>query len=258
MPEPFVKQRAGAPPGFFEVEAAGLRWLAAAPGGAPVAGVIDVGSGRLVLERVEPGRPGVAAAQEFGPRLAATHRAGAARWGQGPPGWDGDGFVGDAPLPLPTEPPASWGAFFARYRLLPYLRAAVDAGSVDTRSAGVVERVCERLDRGEPDLVGDPDEPVARLHGDLWSGNVLWSPDGAVLVDPAAHGGHRESDLAMLDLFGLPHLPEVLAAYDDAWPLAAGWRERVGLHQLFPLLVHAVLFGAGYGGRAVRIAKRYA
>ena len=114
----------------------------------------------------------------------------------------------------------------------------------------MIERVCERL----PELAG-PAEPPARLHGDLWSGNVLWSSDGAWLIDPAAHGGHRETDLAMLALFGCPHLDTVLAAYDEAAPLAAGWRDRVPLHQLFPLLVHVVLFGRGYAGQAVAAAR---
>ena len=103
------------------------------------------------------------------------------------------------------------------------------------------------------DLV--PDEPIARLHGDLWSGNVLWSPGRAWLVDPAAHGGHRETDLAMLSLFGLPLLDRVLAAYDAAWPLATGWRDRLGVHQLWPLLVHAALFGGDYGPRAGEAAR---
>ena len=98
--------------------------------------------------------------------------------------------------------------------------------------------------------VAAPAEPPARLHGDLWSGNVLWAPDGAWLIDPAAHGGHRETDLAMLALFGCPHLDRVLAAYDEAAPLADGWRDRVPLHQLFPLLVHVVLFGRGYAAQA--------
>ena len=102
-----------------------------------------------------------------------------------------------------------------------------------------------------------PAEP-ARLHGDLWAGNVLWSASGPVLVDPAAHGGHRETDLAMLALFGLPHLDRVLAAYDEAWPLDDGWRDRVALHQLHPLLVHAALFGGGYGRQAVSAAAAYA
>jgi fructosamine-3-kinase len=110
--------------------------------------------------------------------------------------------------------------------------------------------VCERID----ELAGPP-EPPARLHGDLWSGNVLWSGDGAWLVDPAAHGGHRETDLAMLALFGCPHLSIVLAAYDEAYPLADGWRRRVALHQLFPLLVHTVLFGGGYAEQTIAAAR---
>jgi fructosamine-3-kinase len=116
--------------------------------------------------------------------------------------------------------------------------------------------VCQRLESGDQALTGPP-EPPSRLHGDLWSGNVLWSPDGVVLVDPAAHGGHRETDLAMLALFGLPHLDRVVAAYDEAWPLAEGWRDRVGLHQLHPLLVHAALFGGGYAARAADLARGY-
>jgi fructosamine-3-kinase len=125
---------------------------------------------------------------------------------------------------------------------------------VEPRRAAVVERVLDKL----PDLAGPP-EPPARLHGDLWSGNVLWAADGrAWIIDPAAHGGHRETDLAMLALFGLPHLDRVLAAYDTSWPLAAGWQQRVPLHQLHPLLVHAVLFGGGYGAQAVSAAARYA
>ncbi|MYQ97598.1 fructosamine kinase family protein, partial [Streptomyces sp. SID6139] len=113
------------------------------------------------------------------------------------------------------------------------------------------ERVCARL----PELAG-PAEPPARLHGDLWNGNVLWGADGEVrLIDPAAHGGHRETDLAMLQLFGCPHLDRVLAGYRESAPLADGWRERVGVHQLFPLLVHAVLFGRGYAEQALSVAR---
>ena len=106
------------------------------------------------------------------------------------------------------------------------------------------------------DELAGPQEPPARIHGDLWSGNVLWGSDGtAWLIDPAAHGGHRETDLAMLALFGAPHLQRLLDAYAEAAPLADGWRERVPLHQLHPLLVHAVLFGGGYGARAAQAAR---
>ena len=101
-----------------------------------------------------------------------------------------------------------------------------------------------------------PEEPPARLHGDLWSGNVVWSDEHGTLIDPAAHGGHRETDLAMLALFGLPHLQRLVDAYQEQTPLADGWEERQPLHQLFPLLVHAALFGGHYGERAGDAARR--
>jgi fructosamine-3-kinase len=145
---------------------------------------------------------------------------------------------------------AAWPAWYASDRLLPYLRRARDAGDLTAAEVGTVERVCERL----PALAG-PAEPPARLHGDLWSGNVLWSRDGAWLIDPAAHGGHRETDLAMLALFGCPQLHMILSAYADADPPAAGWEMRVPLHQLFPLLVHVVLFGHGYAAQTIAAAE---
>ena len=101
-------------------------------------------------------------------------------------------------------------------------------------------------------------EPPARIHGDLWRGNVLAGVDGTPwVIDPAAHGGHRETDLAMMRLFG-GFGPRAYPAYCEAFPLAAGHEERVALHQLHPLLVHAALFGSGYGEQAVAAARRYA
>lgn len=242
----FVKRRPGAPPGFFAVEAAGLRWLAAAPGGVPCVEPLEVHDDRIVLRRLAPAGASVTAAEELGRRLAATHAAGASHYGAPPDGHRGDGFVGPLPLPHVVSPsPAGFGEFYARRRLLPF-----SAGSA------VVAALCERLSAEDPALVGPP-EPPSRIHGDLWSGNVMWTPSGAVLIDPAAHGGHRETDLAMLALFGLPHLDRVLAAYDEAFPLGAGWRERVALHQLHPLLVHARLFGGGYEAEAESAARRY-
>jgi fructosamine-3-kinase len=110
------------------------------------------------------------------------------------------------------------------------------------------------LTAGDEALVAGGDRP-SRLHGDLWAGTVLFSAAGAVLVDPAAHGGHPETDLAMLELFGLPHLDVVLGAYTEAAGTPPGRAARVPVHQLHPLLVHAVLFGAGYGERAVAAAR---
>jgi fructosamine-3-kinase len=228
-------------------EAAGLRWLRV-PGGPPVPEVLDERPGELVTALVAPGRPGVAAAAEFGRRLAVLHAAGAPAFGAAPPGGPADARIGRAPMR--NEPAPAWPRWYAADRLLPYLRMARDAGSMSARQGADVERVVERLE----ELAG-PAEPAARLHGDLWSGNVLWSPDGAWIIDPAAHGGHRETDLAMLALFGCPHLDAVLAGYQEAAPLAEGWRDRVPLHQLFPLLVHAVLFGPGYAGQTADAAR---
>jgi fructosamine-3-kinase len=154
--------------------------------------------------------------------------------------------------PLPNRALATWPEFYASRRVMPYVRAAVDRKALTVEQAHVIEQVMRKIH----DLAG-PDEPPSRIHGDLWSGNVVWGTDGDVwLIDPAAHGGHRETDLAMMALFGLPHLDRVIAAYDDAAPLAAGWHERVPLHQLHPLLVHAVLFGGSYGARAASAAQR--
>ncbi len=194
------------------------------------------------------------AAEDLGRRLAVTHAAGADAWGAGPAGWAGDGYIGPLPLPLRTGP--AWGPWFAEHRLLPYLRLAHDAGALSSDGSATVSRLLDRL-VGDPGLAGPVDEAPSRLHGDLWNGNVMWTRHGVVLVDPAAHGGHRETDLAMLELFGLPHLARVLDAYDEAAPLAEGWRERVALHQVHPLLVHAALFGGGYGTRAAEAAARY-
>lgn len=252
--EVFVKRRADAPPGYFAVEAAGLRWLASVPGGVAVVQPLQVADDRLVMPRLPEVAPGVAAAEELGRRLAVTHAAGAPAFGSGPDGWAGDGYVG--PLPLPLRTGEVWGPWYAEHRLLPYLRRAHDAGALDAGQSATVSRLLDRL-VADPGL-SDPAEAPSRLHGDLWNGNVLWTGDGVVLVDPAAHGGHRETDLAMLALFGLPHLRRVLDAYTEAAPLAEGWQGRVPLHQLHPLLVHAALFGGGYGAQAAAAAARWA
>lgn len=248
----FVKRSASAPSGFFAAEAAGLNWLAAATGGVPCVRVIDYDATSLTLERLYPVAPTAHAARVFGARLAHTHAAGAPVYGTGPGGQRGDGFFGpmSQPLPMPLVGYPSWGVFYADARLGPMAQLAAPRLSAAARDA--VDAVAERCRTGR----FDDDDGPARLHGDLWSGNVMWTVDGAVLIDPAAHGGHRETDLAMLALFGFPFLDEVLAGYQGERPLRPGWRDRVDLHQLYPLLAHVVLFGGSYAGQVEAAARR--
>jgi len=244
----YVKTRADAPAGFFAAEAAGLRWLAEA-GGASVVHVRAVADDRITLDHVAEERPTAESADAFGAALAVTHAAGALAFGSPPPGWEGDIFIGRRPQP--ARPTATWGAFYAGQRVEPFVPLAVEAGNLSASGAEIVRRACALIAEG----AFDDDEPPARLHGDLWAGNVLWSPDGVVLIDPAAHGGHRETDLAMLALFGCPFLERILTAYDRARPLREGWRERVPLHQLHPLAVHAAGHGPSYGRALVEAAE---
>lgn len=260
----YLKSDPHAPADFFAAEAAGLAWLREAhvdAGGAPVVEVLEVGQGRIVLERLPHARPSQAAARAFGRRLARTHASSAPHFGCPPDGWDGGGYIGPLRLPLLPPPPqpvtdasARWGPFFARHRVIPYLDAAVERGRLHAQDERAVREVVDHLLACDVAVCG-PDEPPQRIHGDLWSGNVVWTPRGAVLIDPAAHGGHRESDLAMLALFGAPYLTDILAGYEEAAPLAEGWQQRVPVHQLHPLLVHVVLFGGGYGEQAGRAAR---
>lgn len=247
--ERLVKTRDDAPTGFFAAEAAGLAWLAAA-GGARTVEVLESGPTRIVLERVETVRPTPAPAEEFGAALAATHDAGAPAFGAPPAGWTGDIFIGRRTQPARPEP--TWGAFYAAQRVEPFLAPAVATGNLTASGVAVVRRACALIAAGAFD---DADAP-ARLHGDLWAGNVLWSAEGVVLIDPAAHGGHRETDLAMLALFGCPFLDRILAAYDARHPLGPGWQERVPVHQLHPLAVHAAGHGPAYGDELVDAAER--
>lgn len=249
----FVKSDPRAPRGFFEAESAGLGWLAQASpaGGARVVGVESVGPGSITLGRLEPARPTPDAAADFGRALAVTHRAGASAFGSPPAGWTGPTFIGSRPMRCDPEP--SWGRFYSEQRIRPFLDVAVSVGSIGRVDAEAVVAVCELVESG----AADDGEPARRIHGDLWNGNVFWTADGVVLIDPAAHGGHRETDLAMLALFDAPHLETILDAYDEAFPLRRGWRERIPLHQLHPLAVHAAGHGASYGralGDAARLA----
>jgi fructosamine-3-kinase len=244
----YRKHQPGVHPDFFAAEAAGLRWLADA--GAPVVDVIDVGPDHITLARVASASPTPAAARDFGIALARMHDAGADQFGSRPTGFTGQVFIGRRPMP--SDPTANWGEFYACQRVLPFLDDAVAAGNLRAADETDTRAACELIASG----VFDDGERAARIHGDLWSGNVMWTPEGVVMIDPAAHGGHRETDLAMLALFGCPGLDSVIDGYQTEHRLTPGWQDRIALHQMHPLAVHAAGHGPGYGVELGRAARR--
>lgn len=274
----FLKWNRDAGPHFFDAEADGLAALAAtgAVGTPEVAARSGPGEAVpwLLLSWVEAGRPGREGWSRLGRQLAELHRgrhaaphgnaaasppapappSGAAapsdRWA-GRYGWHADNVIGS--LPQANGWTRSWPDFWARRRLRPLVRSLRAAGALSARQAAVVDAAADSM----ADLAGpaaNADGP-SLLHGDLWSGNVLF--DGAenpVLIDPAVYVGHREVDLAMARLFG-GFGTAFYRAYEEAWPLRPGHEARRSAYQLYPLLVHARLFGGGYASRAVAAAE---
>jgi fructosamine-3-kinase len=234
----FLKTHPNPPRGLFEAEARGLRWIeeAGAIRVPRVLGYSDQRPAYLALELLEPATRCEGFDEVLGRALAALHSSGASSFGL-----DHDNFVGR--LPQSNAPTSDWPTFYWRSRLEPQLRLASKSGLVDS---GLRARF-DALRRVLPELVG-PDEPPSRLHGDLWGGNLHVDEAGRpALIDPAAYGGHREIDLAMMRLFG-GFGSGVFAAYEETYPLAPGAAGRIPLYQLYPLLVHVNLFGRSYLG----------
>ena len=265
----FVKTRAGAAAGSFSQEAAGLLWLGQREDGPAVPGVVlvhdepDVVEGAprfLALAWIEPGPWTPTAEERFGRALAHLHVGGAPAFGATPvlrpSGWlaqrldHASLWFGD--VELPNDPCPTFAEFFAERRVLPLTRLAVDRGAFDSGDAARFERLAARM----PELAGPP-EPPSRTHGDLWSGNAMVDQSGRPhLIDPAAHGGHREVDLATLRVFGGPGR-RCFDAYHEIHPLAGGHEDRVALWQLGIILLHVALFGRGYAQQAIGLARRY-
>lgn len=238
----FAKTHRDPPPHFFSTEAAGLAWLRDGLGGAgpdrPLGVPRVIGCSDdpplLVLEWIDEARRAPSDEAAVGRALAELHRSGAPRFGREDRRTTGS-------RRLPNDPCDSWVEFYADRRLRVLARLATDAGALRPEAVDALDDVADRLAE-----LGGPAEPPARLHGDLWAGNRVVDATGrSWLIDPAAHGGHREFDLAMMRLFG-GFGPACFAAYHETHPLADGWEDRVPLHQLAPLVVHAIKFGGGY------------
>lgn len=253
----FTKWASGDHLGRPLYEAAGLSWLRG--GGAVTPAVLEVSESRLVTEYVDEWRPTAESARRLGRMIARMHASGAPWYGAPPSRYSGPAWIGDAALKvqqtLPQESKRSWGNFYSRLRIRPYL-----SDVFDKREQDVIEQLCQALESGvldhdEPEMVRRKGDCVSRIHGDLWSGNVLWGKRGPVLIDPAAQGGHAEEDLSALRTFGCPYLEQIIAAYQEVSPLADGWEDRVYLHQMHILMVHCYLFGRSYVPRTVEVAR---
>jgi fructosamine-3-kinase len=243
----FAKTHAAPPPNFFSTEAAGLRWLreAAAVAVPDVVAVSDDDPAFLVLRWIDEGSRRAATDRELGVGLARLHLTGAPSFGREDRRTTGS-------RALPNDPCETWVEFYAERRLLPLARLATDGGALPVATIRQLERLA-----GDLAGVGGPAEPAARLHGDLWAGNRIVDRDGCSwLIDPAAHGGHREFDLAMMRLFG-GFSAACFDAYAETSPLADGWEGRVALHQIAPLVVHAIKFGGDYVPAAEAAISRY-
>jgi fructosamine-3-kinase len=229
----FVKHYPDAPPGLSQSERAGLDWLAETRT-LRVVRAITTGEEWLALEWIESAPAAQDYAERLGRGLARMHLAGSDQFGH-----DDDGWL--AMLPQSNRPHREWSRFYAEERIRPLTKENAEMGLLSAALRDRLFRLCDQMEQA----VGPPERP-ARLHGDLWSGNVLTDEQGQpCLIDPAAHAGHREVDLAMMRLFGgFP--PVVFEAYEAEAPLAPGWQLRVPLYQLWPLLVHVRLFGSGY------------
>ncbi|GAA3955319.1 fructosamine kinase family protein [Gordonia caeni] len=245
----FLKWRPRATPDLFEREAAGLRAMRARSGGLGVPEIIRESPSGLVLEWIEGGRASASTETDLGRGLAHLHRTGHDLFG----GLDGApaGYLGSAQVDL--TPTADWPEFFVHRRVIPLIDRGIAQGVVAPEARVLIDRLAPRA----AELCGPP-EPPALVHGDLWAGNRMIGAGGRNwLIDPAAHWAHREIDLAMMTLFG-GFGADCFAAYEEVFAPAAGWRSRLRWYQLPPLLVHAVLFGGGYGAAALEVLRDYA
>lgn len=242
----FLKRQAHTPD-LFEKEMLGLHWLSEhSPLRTPkVIGQCRAdGAYYLLMEFISSGIVSSGFWEHFGQSLAAQHRHTAPFFGL-----DYDNHIGR--LPQKNERHTDWHTFFIECRLLPQMELAKNMGMLDADDL-------QRFEKLFPQLSSlFPTEPAAALHGDLWSGNFMADEQGQPCVfDPAVYFGHREAELAFTQLFGGVD-PAFYAAYEEAWPLVPEFDARAELYNLYPLLVHVNLFGAGYLAGIRRTLRRF-
>ena len=242
----FIKMNSASQyPGMFEAEVKGLELLEA-PGviriPRPVLCTKYGDNAYLIMEFIDEGGEGGNSWKKFGKQLADMHRQSHSGFGL-----DHQNYIGS--LEQSNNLKNTWAEFFAAERIEPQLKLATSYFSASERQ--LFEGLLSRVDQ----LV--PVEPPSLVHGDLWSGNYLFDEQAEpVLIDPAVYFGHREMDIGMMQLFG-GFSPDLFAAYNEHYPLESGWRERVDLHNLYPLLVHVNLFGSSYASQVRSILKKF-
>jgi fructosamine-3-kinase len=248
----FVKTAPTAPTGYRAAAAAGLRWLAE-PGAVLVVEVLEEGKDSLTLTRLESVSPTPEAARELGRGLARLHDAGAPGFGWAPAD---PAFFGplENPFPVSTRVEEEFAVHWAEERLRPLADKVTRVLGADGHDT-VDEAIDVIADGAYDGISGQGTEEPSRVHGDLWSGNLMWTADGATLIDPAAHGGHRLEDLAMLSLFDAPHLEDIFEGYTEEHPLPGDWEQDLPAHLFFGLLAHVHLFGEAYADQAIATAE---
>lgn len=232
-------------PGMFEAESKGLKMLASTGIHTPYVMGFEENSDFtfLVMRFITKGSSSLSFWKTFGEDLAKMHQHSSSHFGLSYSNYMGS-------LVQQNAEKDNWAEFFVTQRLEPQLKLAYDSGFLKSSSSGF-SRLMHRLDN----IV--PCEKPALVHGDLWGGNFIPSTDGkSVLIDPAAHYGHREADIAMMHLFG-GFDNSLFQRYTDVFPLEKGWKERIDIHNLYPLLVHVNLFGSAYTGQVASIVRRF-
>lgn len=241
----FVKWNDSAPDSMFEVEAQGLQLLASAKTDLQIPSVLLQTDRFLVLSWIEEGGGQQHSASDFGQELAKLHKQSADQFGL-----DHDNYIGR--LSQSNTQHTNWADFFALERIEPQVKMGIESGKLTRSILKEVEGLYKKLG------AIFPKEQPSLVHGDLWSGNYMFTKSGkASIYDPAVYFGHREMDIAMTRLFG-GFSANFYEGYNAVFPLEGGFDSRVTICNLYPILVHANLFGGSYCRQAENIIKRYA